>query len=156
MTEPIIVSNASPIIALQRIGQLDLLPALLGRLIIPPAVRHEVFGSTPLPQWIEEMALTQPLASQVLMAQLGAGETEAIALAMELNASRLLLDDLPARRLANLLNLKVLGTLGLLVRAKEQGLIVEVSPFLDALEVQDFRVSERLRRVVLIQASEGG
>ena len=156
MTEPIIVSNASPIIALQRIGQLDLLPALLGRLIIPPAVRREVFGSTPLPQWIEEMALTQPLASQVLMAQLGAGETEAIALAMELNASRLLLDDLPARRLANLLNLKVLGTLGLLVRAKEQGLIVEVSPFLDALEVQDFRVSERLRRVVLIQASEGG
>ncbi|MGQ9627379.1 MAG: DUF3368 domain-containing protein, partial [Anaerolineae bacterium] len=118
--DSIFVANSSPLIAFERVEQLNLLPILISRLYIPPAVRREVFGSKPLPEWVEEKALSQPLASKIMAARLGAGEREAIALALELKATRLIIDDLSARRLATSLGLEVIGTLGLLLRAKRQ------------------------------------
>ena len=88
------VTNSSPLIVLQRIGHIDLLPGILGRLLIPQAVRQEVFGQDPVPEWIEERTLAQPLAAQIGAARLGSGEREAIALALELRATLLLIDDL--------------------------------------------------------------
>jgi len=67
------VVNASPLIVYQRIGQFDLLRNILGHIYIPPAVRHEVFGDDPTPDWIEERLLMQPLASQIVAARLGPG-----------------------------------------------------------------------------------
>lgn len=148
------VTNSSPLIVLQRIGHIDLLPSTLGQISIPQAVRKEVFGQDLVPQWIEERTLAQPLAAQIIAARLGPGEREAIALALELRATLLLIDDLPARRLAQSLNIPVMGTLGLLLRAKNQGLIPVVRPLMEAMQSQEFRISDRVFARILSAASE--
>lgn len=153
---PTYVSDSSPLIIFQRIGQLNLLAVLLERVYIPPAVRREVFGTDPLPNWLEERHLAQPLAAQVLAAQLGAGEREAIALALEAHATWVLIDEIPARRLAQTLRLIVVGSLGLLVKAKDQGLIPEVRPLIEAMRNHDFRISDRVINAILVAANEGG
>lgn len=97
VTPRLTISNASPLIALQQIGQLELLQRLYANLAIPTAVAREVAPSVSLPSWIAEHTLTQPIAARILQADLGAGESEAIGLALEMNAHRVLLDDRPAR-----------------------------------------------------------
>jgi predicted nucleic acid-binding protein len=154
MKERPVVSNSSPLIALGRIGQLSLLPALMKKIWIPPAVRLEVFGTDPLPDWIEEQPLEQPLAPRMAATRLGPGEREAIALALELSASEVILDDLAARHLAASLGLRPIGTLGLLLRAKRRGLIPQVRSYMEALQKQEFRISERLFSGILAAAGE--
>jgi predicted nucleic acid-binding protein len=153
---PVVVSDSSPLIAFERMGQLSLLTAMVGSLWVPPAVRYEVFGPDPLPTWVKERPLAQPLAPRMTASHLGPGEREAIALALEIGAAELLLDDLPARRLAVSLGVPVIGTVGLLLRAKKRNLIVEVRPLIDALHEQGFHTSERLLRGVLEAARERG
>jgi predicted nucleic acid-binding protein len=154
MKERLVIADSSPFIALDRIGHLHLLPALMGKLRISPAVGQEVFGAQPLPIWIEVMPLRQPIASQIASARLGAGERETIALALELSADEVVLDDLPARRLASTLKLPVIGTFGLLLRAKQRGLIPLVHPLVEALRIHEFRISDRLVEGILVAAGE--
>jgi uncharacterized protein len=123
----LVVSDASPLIALQQIDELKLLQGLFGEVIIPPAVAREV-ASLSLPPWAKTRSLQQPMAGEILHASLGAGESEAISLAQEIHANWLLLDERPGRRLAQALGLRVAGTLGLLNRAKEKGLLAAVRP----------------------------
>jgi predicted nucleic acid-binding protein len=87
--------------------------------------------------------------------RLGPGEREAIALAVELGADEIILDDLSARRMATSLGIPVIGTLGLLLRAKKRGLIREVRPLVEALQSQGFRISERVLSGILAAAGEG-
>lgn len=148
------IANASPLIALERIHHLDLLPQLFNTLHIPPAVRREVFGSRMTPTWIVERPLSQPISQQILAARLGSGESESIALALELFPCYILLDDLAARRLAQSFNLNVFGTVGLLLLARQRNLIATLRPFLDALLEADFRISASLYHLALTQAGE--
>jgi predicted nucleic acid-binding protein len=148
------VTNSSPLIVFQRIGQFDLLHATLERLSVPPAVKQEVFGSDPPPEWIDIRTLAQPLASQIVAMRLGPGEREAIALALELRAALLLIDDLPARRLAQSLNIPVMGSLGVLLRAKQEGHILAVRPLMEAMQNEEFRVSDRVFTRILSAAGE--
>ena len=83
-----VVTDTSPIIALDRIGKLDLLHELYGAILVPLAVARETAPRTQLPVWIVETALEQPLAPRVLTASLGQGESAAIALAVEREAKR--------------------------------------------------------------------
>jgi len=154
MNTPVFVANASPLIAFERLDCLDLMPQLVSCLHIPPAVRDEVLGSRTLPAWITEHALTQPVARRILAARLGIGESEAIALALELSPCYLLLDDLAARRLAQSLNLSLLGTVGLLILARRRGLLPALRPSLDALLAVNFRISEPLYTFALKQVGE--
>ncbi len=154
MKERLTVANSSPFIALERIGQQHLLPALLGQVRIPPAVGQEVFGARLLPDWAILVRLQQPIASRITSARLGAGEREAIALALELNADEILLDDLAARRLAYALKIPILGTLGLLLRAKNRGLIPQIRPLVKALQDHEFRASARFIEGILAAAGE--
>ena len=150
-----IVSNASPLIALEQIGQLSLLQHLFGQILITPAVGREVEPTLPKrPAWIEAHSLQQPIGTRVLAASLGVGESETISLAVEVSASRVLLDDRPARRLAAVLGLKVTGTLGILLAAKQRGLVEQIKPLLEALMNHDFRVSEALFEQILQRAGE--
>lgn len=154
MKERLVVANSSPLIALDRIGQLHLLPALWGQIHIPPAVRQEVFGPNAAPDWIAETALRQPAAARISSARLGPGEREAIALALELGAAEIIIDDLPARRLAYTLGVPVIGTLGLLLRAKKHGLLPAIRPLVDALQNHEFRAATRLIEGILAAAGE--
>jgi predicted nucleic acid-binding protein len=85
---------------------------------------------------------------------LGPGETEAISLALDISVDWIVLDDEPARRLAESLGLPVIGTLGLLLLAKRRRIIDTVKPLADALVVVDFRATPALLASVLRQAGE--
>jgi predicted nucleic acid-binding protein len=101
----VIVADASPLIALERIGRLELLKALFEEVLVPPAVAAEVAPRLVLPPWIRERALLQPIAREVLRATLGPGESEAISLALEIHADRLIIDERAGRRVAEALGL---------------------------------------------------
>ena len=109
-----IVSNTSPIVALDHLGELDLLRKIFdSATLIPPAVSRELAGRR-APEWFEVRELRQPLSARALEAFLGAGESETLALALEVGADVVLLDDKAARRMAYQLRLTVVGTLGVL------------------------------------------
>jgi hypothetical protein len=116
-----VVADASPLIALQQIGHLELLEALFGVIAIPAGVAEEIAPSVPLRPWIAVLGLAQPMVPMVLRANLGRGESEAVSLAIETRAPRLLVDERAARRIAEALGLPVIGTLGVLLGAKRRG-----------------------------------
>jgi len=150
----VVVSDASALIALEQIGQLALLERLFATLLIPPAVARETAAGGTLPTWIHERPLAQPLGSQVLRASLGPGESEAISLALEAHADLLIVDDRPARRLAQALGIPIIGTLGVLFAAKRKGIISALRPHIDALLAAGFRVAPDLVERILVDARE--
>ena len=150
-----VVSNSSPLIALARIQRLDLLPAIFESVLIPPAVAREIAPSIPvLPTWLRIQAPSVLPPASLLRRRLGEGEREALALAIELEADWIILDDLPARRSAEATGLNVIGTLGTLVAAKRAGLLKSIRPELDALLRTSFFLSPQLYDELLRLADE--
>lgn len=149
MKEPIVVDSTC-LIGLERIGQLHLLPELFEPVLAPPEVVRE-FGASP--HWLR----VQAPAAQALVDALGmlvdSGEAEAMALARDLG-TMIVLDDLRARGVGQRMDLHVLGTLGILIRAKRAGLIKAIRPQVDALEEQGFYIGAALRREALRLAEE--
>lgn len=154
MSQPVFVCNASPIIAFERLKQLELLQQLTQILHIPSAVRQEVFGTQALPSWIIARTISTPLSPLTLSPRLGAGESEAIILALELSPCQLIIDDLAARRTAQSLNIPIIGTIGLLILARQRNLLVSVKPYLDALLQAEFRISDTVYELALQQVGE--
>ncbi|MEC4814836.1 MAG: DUF3368 domain-containing protein [Scytonema sp. PMC 1069.18] len=160
----IIVSNTSPINNLAAIDQLHLLHKLYGTLLIPESVYREltdpnfpVAGATEVKtlDWIETRAVSDRTLVKVLSNELDIGEAEAIALAVEIQADQVLIDERRGRLVADRLNLRYTGILGILVEAKSQGLIAEVKPLLDALVNEaKFWVAEPLYNSVLRLVNE--
>jgi predicted nucleic acid-binding protein len=148
------ISNASPLIALEQIGHLDLLKGLFSAVLIPPAVAREISPTVRLPAWVSERAPAQPIGPQILRIALGPGESEAISLALEIGAQWAILDERSARRLAQALGPPVIGTLGILLASKCRGLLPAVRPFLDALVNCGFHISPDLYNLVLADAGE--
>jgi predicted nucleic acid-binding protein len=163
MTSGLVVSNAGPLITLAKIQRSQLLKGLFGQIVIPRAVFDEVVlrgagepgaEETRNARWIEISLAVDVLSVSLLRESLGAGESEAIVLAQELGADLLLLDDALARRKAERLGLKAIGTLGVLLLAKEAGLLDAVKPVLIELQRTDFRASLRVYEEVLARAGE--
>lgn len=124
----VIISDTSPMTALLLAGRGELLTSLFERVVIPPAVASELLRAhASLPGWMEVTA-PQMIPATVLDAGLDAGETEAIALALELHPDTMLMDERLGRRLARRHGLPVTGLLGLLTLAKSSGLITEIVP----------------------------
>lgn len=154
-----IVSNTGPLIALASIGYFDLLHKLFGEVYIPPAVRAEVLDKNTLDAlegaaWVTVLPVADRIAVQLLRDELDAGESEAIILAREADADLLLLDERAARRKAKILNLSMIGTLGILLMAKREGLIASLKPLLDELLHVGFRMSDELYQQVCETADE--
>ncbi|MBI3801980.1 MAG: DUF3368 domain-containing protein [Deltaproteobacteria bacterium] len=154
MNPPLVVSNSSPLIALAQIGHLNLLEKLFTTVVIPPSVTQET-TSVVLPAWVIERPLAQPIGPRILRASLGPGESEAISLALEVNAQWIIVDDRPARRLAETLNLPVLGTLGVLLASKRRGFLSALRPCIDVLVNLGFRIAPDLYERVVADAGEG-
>lgn len=148
-TEPAVVTDTSPLIALARTGRDALLPRLFDRVVAPRAVAAE-FG--PLPLYIE-IVDAPPDRSAELQADLDPGEAEAIALAERLGAT-LLIDERKGRRIARASGIRVRGTVGVLILASERGLIPAIRPDLDALIAAGFHVSGTLYADALRLAGE--
>lgn len=149
-------SNASPLIALAQLDLLQVLAPLFADLVIPPAVAREIAPTVIRPAWLRQQVLGRTIDGRISAAQLGAGETEAIGLALELGTHVVALDDRRARRLARTLGLKIVGTAGLLLDAKQDGLIAAVKPSLDALLRVGFFVGPAIVADILTEAGEEG
>lgn len=119
---------------------------------VPRAVADE-FGED-LPEWLSVRRVTRRDDVASLRKHLGWGEAEAIVLAEETAAFRLILDDWKARRYAFERSLPVTGTVAVLVRAKQRLLIPSVQEALRSLQAADFRVSQRLYDHALLLAQE--
>jgi predicted nucleic acid-binding protein len=145
-----VIADASALIALDTIDLLERLEPLFARCVIPPAVAAEIAPTVDRPSWIAVQELTEAIPRDILEGALGRGETEAIALALELDGYDVVLDERRARRLAAGLGLPVIGTLGILVRAKDAGMLNTIRPSIEALIATRFSprvIEEALREV---------
>ena len=155
----IIVSDTSAINNLAAIESLYLLQQLYETIVIPNAVYREltdpifpVAGATEVKtlQWIQTRSVSDRTIIEALSNELDLGEAEAIALALELKADRVLIDERRGRLVAARLNLGYIGILGILVEAKSQKLIPAVKPLLDALrDLAGFWIAAPLYNSVL-------
>jgi len=140
-----VVSDSTCLIGLERIGELNILPALFDPIMIPPEVERE-FGNKF--SWLQIENLTSGVLVAALRLTVDAGEAEAIALASE-KSCLLVSDDKQARLAAKRLGVAVIGTIGVLVRAKQGGVISALKPILDDLELNNFFINRVLREEAL-------
>jgi predicted nucleic acid-binding protein len=154
------IVNASPVIALARIGHLDLLSQLADEVLIPDAVVSEVLAGAPSDPARKVMesgwgGRTSPreMPAAVLEWSLGAGESAVLALALERPGCRAVLDDSEARSCARVLEVPLIGTLGVVLRAKRTGLISSASRVLESLQSIGFRLDPEILRSSLERAT---
>jgi len=152
-----VVSNSTPLIALSRINQLQLLRTLFGTIIIPPSVYDEVVlegGGRPgvkevaNASWITKIEVQNLLAVSILQMDLDRGESEAVVLAKELGADYLLVDEKKARRVARSAGMGIMGTVGILGLATKKGLISDLDETFNRLAENGFRFTEEVREKV--------
>lgn len=160
----IVVSNTTPLIGLAAIQRFDLLQHLFGEVYIPQAVygeavvagreeggaKREVAGAP----WIRVVSVKDHLAVEVLLDELDTGEAEAIILSRELNADLVLMDERKGRRKLAQLEMNKIGTLGILLLAKQKGLLGVIRPEIEKLQAHSFRMSQDVIDAVLKQANE--
>jgi predicted nucleic acid-binding protein len=160
----IIVSNTTPLIGLASIQRFHLLQELFSKLFIAQAVYHEAVvegyeiggakHEVSTADWIQTVQVKNRLAVNVLLDELDLGEAETIVLAGELHADWVLMDEKKGRMKLNQLGLKKIGTLGLLLKAKQVGLLHAVRPEIQSLCKNGFSLSQRVIDEVLQQANE--
>ncbi|MEQ9288136.1 MAG: DUF3368 domain-containing protein [Cyclobacteriaceae bacterium] len=148
----IVISDTSCFIVLGKINQLGLLQKLYGRILTTNEIAEE-FGEQ-LPEWVDVLSLKDKSKQQLLELYVDRGESSAMALAIELEADLIILDDHKARVVARKLDLNVTGTLGVLISAKKQGFFKSIKPFLRDLKKTNFRITEDLEKEALKQAGE--
>ena len=160
MTEAI--ADTSPLQYLHQIACLDLLPKLIGHILVPPAVVSEIQRGKALGvelpdiKRLDWISIRVPAGEAVLplVTDLGAGETEVLALALEQHGTPVLLDDGLARRTAKRLSIPMIGTLGVLLTAKRKRYVTEIKPLLGRLASLGFRMSRQTEADVLDLARE--
>jgi len=159
---PDLICDTSPIQYLYQLELLHIIPTLGEKVFVPPAVIDEIevgrsLGvSLPDPSGLDWMTVQRPLSEQVLplITNLGPGETEVLMLALEMQEAVAILDDALAREIADTLDLRFTGTLGLLLDAKKAGLVPKVRPLLDKLQALRFRLASHTYEAVLQLAGE--
>lgn len=157
-----VICNTSPLQYLHQLGLLHVLPALAGKVIVPPAVIAELAVgralhlNLPDPSALAWVDVRSPLTIPVLAnaADLGQGETEVLALASETKDAEVLLDDRAARVVAETLGIRLRGTLGVLLDAKRAALIPSILPVLDQLRALGFHLHPKTRAEILKRAGE--
>ncbi len=162
MPDTVAVADSGPLICLARINQLELLPRLFAKILVPPEVwdevtvrgqghpgAYEVSKATWLTIQEPDPQLVKPLSILV-----DAGEAQAIALAQITADCTILLDDARARKIAQRLSIKQIGTIGLLLRAKRRGVVETIRPHIDALVENGIYIRKELIDAVLKNAGE--
>jgi uncharacterized protein len=156
----LIVADTSALLALAACDRLPLLDHLFQDVRVPPAVLREctVPGKPAVERlelYLRNRVVEVDLKDFVIaVAGLGLGELEAMALYRHLRADRLLVDDYRARRVASLNGIQVVGSLGVLLRAKELNLVSELRPLVATIRASGVRYGERLVAEALRLAGE--
>ena len=149
---PDVICNSSCLIALDNIERIDLLRSLYGQIVIIEEVYQE-FGKT-VDAWIVIKHVANRAQLAVLEMTVDLGEASTIALALEMPGTLMILDDLKARKLATHLHLPFTGLLGMLVKAKQQGILASVRAVITQLQTVNFRISADMEREILRLAHE--
>ncbi|MBP7478518.1 MAG: DUF3368 domain-containing protein [Chitinophagales bacterium] len=138
----VIVSDTTCLILLNKIGRISLLEKLFGKVTITSNIAKE-YGEN-LPEFVKIENPSDYKYQQILEGFLDSGEASAIALALEHDDCLLIIDELKGRKEAKYLNINYTGTLGILIIAKEKGLIKSVMEVIEEIRKTDFRISEAL------------
>ena len=157
----IAVADSSSLIALSICNRLDLLNMFFDKVVVPQAVYNELTLNNDKP---ESEKLRNYLSSKISKENigeyllndicLGRGELEAIALCKAINADFLIIDDRLARKVASANNIKITGSLGMLLSAKKKGYINTIKPCIENLKQSNIRISDGLIQKVLQEANE--
>lgn len=149
-----VVINTGPQVALAKADALPVAASLPSRWLCPPEVVSELEAGrvgdhrNVLPEWLEVLPLARPL-DRLARATLDRGEAAVIQLALENGVNWVCIDERRGRRAAASVGLQVVGTLGLLLRAKNLGLVAAVKPFIERLlEAGDWYDAELLEQVL--------
>jgi len=154
----ILIADSSALIALAVIDKLEILDRLFGNVYIPRAVYNEIIkehkeSSIKLQSYAQDRVLD--ISSNInFNVSLGLGESEAIILYKEQNADYLLCDDKKAKKFAKSFGINVVGSLGVLLRAKEEGYIKQLTPSIDRLRDSTIYIDEKTYHLVLKLADE--
>lgn len=156
------VSNTSPLFYLHRLHLLDILNTLYGDITVPEAVAGELdqgrSQGEDVPQleeypWINVLRVSPPQYLN-LITDLGRGESEVLAIAADHPSALLILDDKLARSIAKIQGFRITGTAGVLLRAKEKGIISALQPVMERLVSLNFRLKPELLKSILSLAGE--
>lgn len=158
-----VLSNTSPLQYLFQLGHLELLPRFYRQVTVPPAVVQELADgralgvALPVPEQLPWVQVQAPAAAPggAGAGTLGAGEQAVLALALATPNALVLLDDGRARRVGQALGLRMTGTVGVLARARREGLVPRLAPLLDRLATLGFRLSAPARTTALTLVGEG-
>lgn len=156
-----VISNATPLIALNKIGKLDLLRQVYKEIIIPYAVYEEVVLDFDAPDdfvqknnFINVMKIKNEEAKKLFVTSLHKGEVEVMILAKEIKADICIIDDLLARKYAKYYGLQITGTIGIILKAKKLGIITEIRPIMNELIDSDIYIDKKLYNKALKIAGE--
>jgi len=156
-----VVSNSTPIISFIKLERLDILHNLYGEVFIPFAVYQEIeagkskgyYQDLAKIDWINIKKI-EDKNSLLLFNNLDLGEAEAIVLANELKADLIIIDERLGRYHANRVGLNLIGTIGVLLKAKQKGIIKKIKPFILELKVKDVWFGDDLVKHILHAAGE--
>jgi len=158
----LVISNTSPLFYLHRLGHLELLHKLYGRVLVPEAVVEELKAGRDQGEdvpdiadhnWITVCSVHVPEVVTLIM-DLGPGEAQVLAMALENPGSLVIIDDRLARELAKARGIRITGTAGVLLKAKHAGYIKSVKSLLRKLTQMEFRLSEATVDIILRLANE--
>jgi predicted nucleic acid-binding protein len=147
-----IISDTSCFILLSKIGELELLNKIYGRVMTTVDIAAE-YGDV-LPEWVDVVSVTDKYRQQILEMQIDKGESSAIALALETPNSTVILDDYKARKIAERLGIPYTGTIGVIIKAKLTGVIPSIRPLLAKIKQTNFRITVDIEALALIEANE--
>ncbi len=147
-----IISDTSCFIILTNIGELELLHKVYEQIVTTIDIAIE-YGEV-LPEWVEIVEVKDKYRQKLLEMQIDKGESSAIALALETENSTVILDDYKARKIAEQLGIIFTGTLGVIIKAKLNGIIPSIKPLLDKIKQTNFRLSAELELKSLKEADE--
>ena len=147
-----IISDTSCFIILSKIEKLDLLKSVYGQIITTSDIAEE-FGEK-LPDWVIVEDVSDKSRQRILELQIDRGESSAIALALEIQNSTLILDDFKARKIAQQLGISFTGTIGVIIKAKLNGIIPSIKPYVEKIKETNFRISAEIELQALKEANE--
>jgi predicted nucleic acid-binding protein len=156
----ILVADCSALIALSTCNSLELLEQVFNEVVVPETVYHEAIAAhkkeaKQLEIYLQGKVRKVDMQNYIFLDGFAdAGETEAMVLYKQISANKLLIDDKRGRNVAKLNHISTIGSLGVLLVAKQKGLIAKVAPFLSALEKSDIYLSKQLITFVLELAGE--
>ncbi|MCX7735981.1 MAG: DUF3368 domain-containing protein [Candidatus Kapabacteria bacterium] len=152
------VTNSTVIIALSSINQLHLLYELYNEVFITYEVKEELLNGINKPgsdvdkyEWIKTINIKDRSKISKLLNQLDIGEASTILLAEEINADLVLMDDFWGRKVAKEKNLKITGTIGVLIKAKNKGLFTDLKKILDDLIQSGFWINKDLYEYIITE-----